>query len=140
MVEDVNTSYMKEFLNPKKYSFINFCKKIIDDINLSSPLLKNNFLFSYSKYVYSIEFFESVVIFKIDRKKTIKNFEVVNSGKSYNIEDLRDMERKKYTQLKNKVFFLKNYFILKVVILFFKLIIIFLKKNIENKKIRKYFT
>ena len=131
---------MKEFLNPQKYSFINYCKKVIDDVNLSSPLLKNNFLFSYSKHVYSIEFFESVVIFKINRKKTFNNFQVVNSGKNYNIKDLRDIKRNKYAQLKDKVLFLKNNFVIKIVILFFKFIIIFYKKKIINKKIRKYFT
>ena len=32
VIEDTHTSYMQDFQNPSKYSFINFCKKIIDDI------------------------------------------------------------------------------------------------------------
>jgi 23S rRNA U2552 (ribose-2'-O)-methylase RlmE/FtsJ len=140
LVEDVNTSYMKEFLNPQKYSFINFCKKVIDDINLSSPILKNNFYFSYSKYVYAIEFFESIVVFKIDRKKTIKNLEVANSGINYNIKDLRHTENKQIMHLKEKIFFFQKFFLIKEIILFLRLIISFLRKNINNKKIKKYFT
>ena len=41
-VEDVYHSYgvshgSKGFFNPSKYSFINFCKKIVDDINYRFP-------------------------------------------------------------------------------------------------------
>ena len=45
-VEDVYHSYgvshgSKGFFNPSKYSFINFCKKIVDDINYRFPGSKN---------------------------------------------------------------------------------------------------
>ena len=50
VVEDVFHSYgisygAKGFFNPSKYSFINFCKKIVDDINFRFPDSKK-FLFS----------------------------------------------------------------------------------------------
>ena len=46
VVEDVFHSYglsygAKGFYNPSKYSFINFCKKSIDDINFRFPDSKN---------------------------------------------------------------------------------------------------
>ena len=87
-VEDVFHSYgvsygSKGFFNPSKYSFINFCKKIVDDINYRFPGSKN-FKFSLNEYIYSIEFLESFVSFKIDRKLCkIKNEVLRNKG--YNI-------------------------------------------------------
>ena len=87
-VEDVYHSYgvshgSKGFFNPSKYSFINFCKKFVDDINYRFPGSKN-FKFSLNEYIYSIEFFESFVSFKIDRKLCkIKNEVLRNKG--YNI-------------------------------------------------------
>ena len=44
IVEDVGTSYMKKFGNPSKYSFINFSKKIIDDLFVKFSLVnKRNY-------------------------------------------------------------------------------------------------
>ena len=41
ITEDTHTSYLKRFDNPSKYSFINFVKKTIDDINSLFPGIKN---------------------------------------------------------------------------------------------------
>jgi hypothetical protein len=88
IVEDVHSSYMKKFNNPSKYSFINFAKKKIDDINSTFPGLKK-MKFSLSKYIYSMEFFESIVVFKIDKTKCIENFIMQNKGLHHNIDDFR---------------------------------------------------
>ena len=50
MIEDTHTSYMQEFGNPNKYSFINFTKKIIDDVNFKYRNL-GNFKVSLNDYV-----------------------------------------------------------------------------------------
>ena len=63
ITEDVMCSYFFNFGNPNKYSFINFCKKIIDDINFKYPGI-GKLEFSLNNYVHSI-IFESVVIFKL---------------------------------------------------------------------------
>ena len=92
-VEDVYHSYgvshgSKGFFNPSKYSFINFCKKIVDDINYRFPGSKN-FKFSLNEYIYSIEFFESFVSFEIDRKLCkIKNEVLRNKGYDILAKDL----------------------------------------------------
>jgi hypothetical protein len=92
IVEDTHASYMKKFNNPSRHSFINFAKKQIDDINSTFPgLLKMKF--SLNKYVYSLEFFESIVAFKIDQKKCLENFIIKNEGKLHNIEDFRHYEK-----------------------------------------------
>ena len=46
ITEDVHTSYIKDkWYNPSKHSFINYTKKLIDDINSRYPgLKKKNFL------------------------------------------------------------------------------------------------
>ena len=49
MVEDTHASYMTEFGNPGKYSFINFSKKLIDDVNFKYPKL-GNFKLSLNNY------------------------------------------------------------------------------------------
>ena len=92
-VEDVYHSYgvshgSKGFFNPSKYSFINFCKKIVDDINYRFPGSKN-FKFSLNEYICSIEFFESFVSFNIDRKLCkIKNEVLRNKGYDILAKDL----------------------------------------------------
>ncbi len=87
LVEDTHTSYIKQYGNPNKYSFINFCKKTIDDINFNFPKI-GNFEKSINKIVYSIEFFESIVAFKINRELCIKNEFIMNEGVNKEIKDV----------------------------------------------------
>lgn len=92
VVEDVFHSYgvsygSKGFFNPSKYSFINFCKKITDDINCRFPEIEK-FNFSLNEYIYSMEIFESIVAFKIDRDLCkIKNEVLYNSGQNLELKD-----------------------------------------------------
>ena len=72
VVEDTSASYMREFSNPSEYSFINYCKNIIESIHRRSPLLKKN-LNKYSKKVFSIDFYESIVVFNINKNKCKKS-------------------------------------------------------------------
>ena len=60
IVEDVHPSYFKDFGNPSKYSFINYAKLFIDDINARFPsveVIKNIF----GVAVYSEDFYDSIV-------------------------------------------------------------------------------
>ena len=92
VVEDVFHSYgvsyaTRGFYNPSKYSFMNFCKKIADDINSRFPEIKK-FNFSLNKYIYSMEIFESIVAFKIDRNlSNIKNEVIYNKGQNFELKD-----------------------------------------------------
>ena len=60
VVEDVHASYIKKkkFYNPSKRSFINYNKRLVDDINARFPNLPQ-FRFSLNNFIYSIENFES---------------------------------------------------------------------------------
>ncbi len=92
VVEDTGTSYVKkEFNNPSKYSFINYAKNIIDVIHRRSPLLKKELNF-YSKKIFLVEFFESIVVFSINSKKCIRNKEVYNDAQNEWAIDYRHNE------------------------------------------------
>lgn len=117
--EDVHSSYLKRFGNPSRYSFINFVKKTIDDINSLFPGTER-FKFSLNKYVYSIQNFESMVIFFIDRSRCKVNEKQVNDGEAFNHVDYRDLD------IESK--FLKKTKILR-----------YLKKKLLFLKLRKFF-
>lgn len=52
ITEDTHTSYIKnKWYNPSKYSFINYCKNLIDDINSRYPGLKKK---KFIKKIYSL--------------------------------------------------------------------------------------
>ena len=141
VTEDVMCSYSFNFGNPSKYSFINFCKKIIDDINFKFPGI-GKFKFSLNNYVHSIEFFESIVVFKIDRKQCAFNKIITNNKKNYNHEDLRYGYKKK--MLKNPKIeiiknFLKKFQILNKINHFFYITKIRRFNIVNSSKMKKYF-
>ena len=111
VVEDVFHSYglsygAKGFFNPSKYSFINFCKKSIDDINFRFPESKK-FQFSLNRFIYSVEFFESIVAFKINKSLcSSKNEVIFSKGKN--------LEHKDYAHLHNQNIPGSNKFVLKI--------------------------
>ena len=92
--------------------------------------IKKNF--SLKKYIYSVEFYESIVCFRINQSKTLKNKKVVNSGQNHSIEDL--------TWKGNEIFVnkFKNY-IKTVPLIRLNKFTNFLKKKINNKFLKKYF-
>ena len=138
LIEDTSSSYLKKFYNPQKFSFINYCKFLIDDIHvrsLDSDSKKNlKKKSSLSDKIYSIKFFSDLVAFEIDRSKCFnteyfwnkdtkeKNFdEIIDfdnyrnprwSTKSYQgfIDEFIYILSKKFSFLKSFTFFklLKN--------------------------------
>ena len=95
VVEDVHASYLTEFGNPSTSSFINFSKKIVDLINSRFSGLnklnksKNEIKNLIKKNIYSINFYESIVVFKINKKKSIISKVVWNKKKVKQINDYR---------------------------------------------------
>ena len=89
IIEDTHTSYLNHYNSKNRYSFINFSKKIIDDVNYKFPFDDHKKkIFSLNDYIYSIHFYESIVIFEIDRTKTKENKLLNNDGVFHNIKDL----------------------------------------------------
>tara|TARA_B100001564_G_C20589204_1_gene646999 strand:- start:503 stop:1267 length:765 start_codon:yes stop_codon:yes gene_type:complete len=111
IVEDIHASYIKHnWYNPSKYSFVNYTKKIIDDINTRFPGLKN-FQFSLKKYIFKIEYFESIVCFHINRKYCKKNSFIKNSKIYTSPKEFRNkLDEKSFFFKIKKYFNLKNNF------------------------------
>ncbi|OZA47501.1 MULTISPECIES: class I SAM-dependent methyltransferase [unclassified Polaromonas] len=88
IVEDVHTSYFKDFGNPSKYSFISYAKLFIDGINARFPGVKvAQKLFRDA--VYSVHFYDSIVAFSIDRRKCFTSQWTSNQGQTFEAEDYR---------------------------------------------------
>ncbi len=102
VTEDVHSSYLKRFNNPSKYSFINFVKKTIDDLNYTYPNL-SKFNYSLNKYVYSIQNFESISVFYVDRNKCNVNEIITNNGKKFFHEDYRKKDISFTKRSKNRI-------------------------------------
>lgn len=81
IVEDTHTSYLNEFGGPSTYSFISWANKCVDALHKRySSLAKKKNLGSISSLVYSIQFFESIVVFNINRKLCEVNIQCANKG------------------------------------------------------------
>jgi hypothetical protein len=79
LVEDVHASYMARFGNPHRFSFINRCKQVIDEINArNSETGMAQTLFSST--VHSIAFYESIVAFQVNRPLCITPEWLDNGG------------------------------------------------------------
>jgi len=63
VVEDTHTSYMSGF-GPKRFTFVNYTKKMMDKINLRFEQFNTT---SADKRVWSVQSFESIIAFHINR-------------------------------------------------------------------------
>ena len=103
IVEDTHASYQKEFGNPSDESFINFSKKNVDYINYRFPNIGDEKK-PYYNNVFSINFFESIVCYNINKKLCKKNIPVMNKGINLKHKDFRygdpDKEKKLLKELK----------------------------------------
>ena len=88
IVEDVHTNYLREFGNPSRYSFLNFAYLIVDGVNSRAFSLPRTYL-QYSSRVYSVSFFESMVVFQIDSRLCKQSVPISNNGKSRGATDFR---------------------------------------------------
>jgi hypothetical protein len=82
VVEDTHTSFMYEFGNPSKYSFINFASK--KATNLTKRHKTINKPDSLVSRIHSIEFYDSIVAFSINDENSRPGEAISNEGKSTN--------------------------------------------------------
>ncbi len=107
IVEDIHSSYMEQFGNPQKFSFINFSKRNIDDLNFKFPNF-SNLKNSLNDYIYSIQYFESIVVYHINKKKSYMNSEIYNNENlPKEIDDIR-FEKSLFNNLNKNKFIKKN--------------------------------
>ena len=142
VTEDTHTSYLQRFGNPSKYSFINFAKNKIDKINYRFPLFKDKN--NIEKKIFSISFYESIVAFNIDAKKSIIPNYLENNSNSFTNKYLWDGSFREFfpyiqKHIDGRFKFLKEVPVLKKIIR-----ILFYKKNFvartkEGLFLKKYF-
>ncbi len=88
IVEDTHASYLRNFGNPSKHSFINWAKLVADSINSRFPGVAASSL-PHRHAVYSVGFYESIVAFHIDRTRCFESTPTVNQGTSLHAQDFR---------------------------------------------------
>lgn len=81
VIEDTHTSYIsKGFKNPSKYSFINFTSYLIENIHRRNPFTNKNLNF-ISKKIKQINFYDSIVEFRISKNKQLGLSKFVENNK-----------------------------------------------------------
>jgi hypothetical protein len=112
IVEDTHTSYLPGF-GPRGYSFIKYVKNIIDKMNGRSGKLNS---IALEKRVWSVQLFDSVVAFHIDRKASyLPSESTSNNGMDDSAVDFRHHENtlfstynSAYKKVATRFRFLKN--------------------------------
>lgn len=108
VVEDTHTSYMDGF-GPKKYSFIEYIKKKIDDINYRFGEFYRK---DSENRFWSIEIVESMVALKVNKKASLlESIETSNQGEDDLAKDFRyhdDRAIKIFDIFVEKISFLKK--------------------------------
>jgi hypothetical protein len=89
VIEDTHTSYFRRFGNPSPFSFISYSKKIVDVINSRFQYVKSKKTKFYD-CVWAVNYFESIVVFHIDKAKSHIGSPVANQGKSIGAIDFRN--------------------------------------------------
>lgn len=140
VVEDVHTSYLKRFGNPSSVSFVNYSKHLVDVINSRFPGVesKNEF----KKKIYSVLFYNSIVAFKINSKKSINSSIMKNSNiERMGVADQRtnDYFPKISSLIDRKFSFLKKIPIVKKIIRYLFYTHNFFVKIRYYFKLKKYF-
>jgi len=92
IVEDMHTSYMDGF-GQKEFSFLNYAKVWIDKINSRYGRFTKE---QQDKRVWSVEFFESIIAFKVNRIDSIKSEKIrnmaPNDAKDYRHSDTEGLK------------------------------------------------
>ncbi len=147
IVEDTHSSYLKEFGNPSKYSFINYCNFIVEKINMRFFLKINEERNLIQKNIWSIEFFESIVALHINKIKSSKqSYEIDNKGITSRNIDYRHHSQSTFwianirEKLSQKLQNYKHIKILRIIKFnLFPYLFFLQKKIITRNKMKKFF-
>lgn len=144
VVEDTHTSYFREFGYPSRWSFIEWAKKIADTINGRFPSVTTS-QSNYRNSIYSVTFFESIVCFKIDRRRCFENSPIQNISASIKSADFRHQGSASQTLVKLHALaakapkFLKGIRALRLIADAILSIGLAVASKARNRKLRKYF-
>jgi hypothetical protein len=138
VVEDTHTSYMTQFGNPSKHSFINYTKFLIDDINSRFPIFPA-FQNTFRNEVYSIRIFQSVVCFEIDKNKCFISSRTTNKGKDLCAEDFRHKGYAANRATALQIGFLRKIRVLSKIYRFIISIVNHIDFKLKSKKLSNFF-
>ena len=133
MIEDTHTSYMKSYFGPNKFSFINYTKKIIDQINFRSETIPKK---GFDKNYLSLKFYESIVVFEKNTSLNLEKSFMIDNNKGKFISTFNIQTTKKDNNLKEK---LKAIKILKKLHLFIVRLKISFLKPLKTISYKRYF-
>jgi hypothetical protein len=104
IVEDTHASYMKGFGNPSPFSFISFAKKMVDNIHgrYSGNSGRAKTGSPPARQIFSVEFFESMTVFSVDRRLSKISSVINNGGVTSSAEDFR-YKKNAIEQLTDKI-------------------------------------
>lgn len=88
IVEDVHTSYFREFGNPWSRSFAGFAAKIVDGVNSRAFALRTT-RERYAQRVHRVSFFESIVALHVNAALCKKSVPISNQGITQQASDFR---------------------------------------------------
>lgn len=88
IVEDVHASYLADFGNPSRWSFMSYVRRVIDAIQTRYPELSASRP-AIAGLVYSVLCYESIVAFRIDRSRCVESTPTTNHGREMGAEDRR---------------------------------------------------
>jgi hypothetical protein len=91
IVEDTHCSYMTQFGNPSRHSFMSYAFDVVDAINSRFPGIKKS-TNPMNEHVSSVSFQESIVAFHVNRKDCFISEPTSNDGESLDAADYRHHE------------------------------------------------
>jgi len=97
VVEDTHTSFMYEFGNPSRYSFMNFASTKAQNLTKRHKIV--NKPDSLVSRIHSIEFYDSIVAFFINDENSKLGEMVSNNGRRTDAKDFRNIKLSKTQQL-----------------------------------------
>lgn len=132
-IEDTHSSFMKSkgFKNPSKYSFINFSSKIIESLHKRNPMLGKDLNY-LSHLINSIEYYDSITVINIAKKKLKKTSNLENNKSLRNFFDDYRFKKEKIKRNKQNNNYLINFIESKISKRSY------LYRLYENKKILNY--
>ncbi len=142
VTEDVHSSYLRSFGNPFKFSFINYSKYLVDVVNSRFVDLQFKRKNELRKKIFSISFYDSIVVFKINSKKSLDSVVIKNNEKErQGVFDYRtsDFFPKINNFINKKLPILKKLPVIKKMVRYFFNTPNFIVKLIYYFKLKKYF-
>ena len=145
VVEDAHTSFMYEFGNPSKYSFINFASTKARNLTKRHKMV--NKPDSLVSRIHSIEFFDSIVAFHINEENSKSGDVVDNKGNptfatalgNINLTKIQKFIRSTRRSLAKKLKYLKKYRLARILFRIIVTVIYRIENNVTDRNLHRFF-